>query len=388
MRFTSRSWWPLAVVLVLVPRVASAAENDAAALALRKDAIYEDYLSARFGDAETKLLKALSMCDGASDCEMTTRARLHCDLGVIEFALDNPKEGRQQFASAVHKDPNVAIDHDLSKPELEKELAAFKAPQAGPPVSADDDSAAARAPASEQTDCPPGFPGCKEDEAAHDEPVAEAAPVDGPFRRNWVSLAFQADLLLLPSAGNACAGGTGYTCFGQGYYAAQPLAGADDVVNGGARLATMRVLLGYDRALASDFTVGASLGYAFHGGPQRPGGRAFEPIHAELRASYWFGHAPLARAGLRFYVTGAVGIQEVDASIPVDIYPSLAAYQANQSQDYSAWKKTGLGFAAVGLGAMYAVTRDTGIVLEIRGQQMFPTAGAGAAVRLGYAVGF
>jgi hypothetical protein len=37
---------------------------------------------------------------------------------------------------------------------------------------------------------------------------------------------------------------------------------------------------------------------------------------------------------------------------------------------------------------MYAITRDSGIVLELRGQQMFPTAGAGAALSLGYAQGF
>jgi hypothetical protein len=377
----------LVLLLLLVPRAAAAAENDAPALALRREAIYEDYLAARFTDAETKLLKAMSMCDGPSDCENSTRARLHCDLGVIEFALDNPKEGREQFASAVHKDPGIKIDHDLSKPELEKELAAFKAPapQSGAVAAASDSGG--QAPAGEQADCPPGFPGCKEEQPPEGAP-AEAAPVDGPFRRNWISLAFQVDTLLLPSASNACAGGTGYTCFGQNYYAAQPLAGADDVVNGGIRVATMRVLLGYDRALAADFTVGASLGFAFNGGPQRPGGPAFEPISAEARASYWFGHAPLARAGLRFFVTGAIGIQEVDASIPVDVYESLSAYQAGRSQDYSAWKKTGLGFGAVGLGAMYALTPDTGIVVEVRGQQMFPTAGAGAALRIGYALGF
>jgi hypothetical protein len=394
MRFTPRSWLPLAAILsLLTPGVAEGAANDAAALALRKDAIYQDYLSTRFADAETKLLKALSMCDGPSDCEVITRARLHCDLGVIEFALDNPKEGREQFASAVRKDPNVAIDHDLSTPELAKELAAAKnaamAPLpsgAGAAPSAGDDSAAA-APGSEQTDCPPGFPGCKDAPVKEEPSPEEAAPVDVPFKRHWFSLSFQADVLLLPSAANACAGGTGYTCFGQGYYAGRPLADADDLVNGGARLATMRILLGYDRALGSNFTVGGSLGFAFNGGPQRPGGPAFEPIHLEARASYWFGHDPLGRSGFRPFVSVSGGMAEVDGSIPVDIYSSTAAYQAGQSENYTAWKKTGLGFVAIGLGLMYAVTHDGGIVLEAKGQQMFPTAGAGGALQLGYAIG-
>ena len=394
MRFAPRSLWPLAALLMLLSALlstgrAAAADNDAAALALRKDAIYDDYLSTRFADAETKLLKALSMCDGGGDCEVTTRARLHCDLGVIEFALDNPKEGRQHFASAVRKDPKVTIGHDLSTPDLEKELAAARtAAGAPPPASAAGDPAPEEAPASGQVDCPPGFPGCKEDQAKEEASEPAEPAVDAPYKRNWFSLAFQVDALLLPSASNACAGGTGYTCFGEGYYAGRPLAGADDVVNGGIRLATMRVLLGYDRALTPNFTVGASLGYAFRGGPQRPGGSAFEPVHAEARASYWFGHDPLARSGLRFFVTASVGMAQVDGSIPVDLYASTAAYQAGQSQDYTAWKKTGLGFASLGFGVMYAVTAGSGVVAVLKGQEMFPTTGTVAALQLGYAIGF
>ena len=192
---------------------------------------------------------------------------------------------------------------------------------------------------------------------------------------------------MLPSSGRACAGGTGYTCFSDAYYGALPLAGADDVVNGGVRLATKRVLVGYDRAVGADFTLGARLGYAFGGGPQRPGGAPFEPIHAEARASYWLGRHPLARAGFRFFGAVSAGIAEVDASVPVDVYPTLSAYRAGQSQNLSAWKKTGLGFAGLGLGVMYAVTPDSGIVLEARALQMFPTAGTGAALQLGYAIG-
>ena len=158
-------------------------------------------------------------------------------------------------------------------------------------------------------------------------------------------------------------------------------------MNGGVRLATKRVLVGYDRAVGANFTLGARLGYAFGGGPQRPGGAPFEPIHAEARASYWLGHHPLARAGFRFFGAVSAGIAEVDASVPVDVYPTLSAYRAGQSQNLSAWKKTGLGFAGLGLGVMYAVTPDSGIVLEARALQMFPTAGTGAALQLGYAIG-
>jgi hypothetical protein len=238
-------------------------------------------------------------------------------------------------------------------------------------------------------DCPPGFPGCEsaptKDEAQ--EPATEVESPAAPFERNWFGLGFQVDALILPSADEACAGGSGYTCFGQGYYAQKPLPGADDAVDGGFKLATMRFVLAYDRALTSHVLVGGRFGYAFHGGPQRPGGPAFEPFDLEARVSYWFGHDPLAHKGLRPFVMAAAGIAEVDASVPVDVYANMASYQAGQQQDFTAWKKTGLGFVALGLGAMYAVTTSSGVVLELKAQETFPTAGTGFGAQLGYAIG-
>jgi hypothetical protein len=139
--------------------------------------------------------------------------------------------------------------------------------------------------------------------------------------------------------------------------------------------------------VAENMTIGARLGYAFGGGPRRPASQSFEPIHVEGRASYWFGHDPLGRLGFRFFLDLAAGMAEVDASIPVDVYASQQAYQAGQSQNYVAWKKTGLGFAAFGPALMYALTPDSGIILEVKAMQMFPTAGTGAALQIGYAIG-
>lgn len=390
----SRSLAALFVPLValFVPRPAAGADGDAAASKLRDEAIFDDYLATRFDEARTKLSKALFSCQGASSCTPATRARLHCDLGIIEFASQRAGEGRAQFSAALAEDPKVAIERDLSTPELEKEFAEVRTHQGGAVETA---PARETAPAGHETetDCPPGFPGCRagdEAKSATDDDASEHARAeapDAPFKKSWVSVGFELDALLLPSSERACAGGTGYTCFGDAYYGALPLAGADDVVNGGARLATKRVLVGYDCAVGSSFTLGGRLGYAFGGGPQRPGGPPFEPIHAELRASYWLGHDPLARAGLRFFLTASAGLAELDASVPVDVYPTLTAYRAGQAQNLSAWKKTGLGFAGLGLGIMYAVTPDSGVVLEARAMQMFPTAGTGAALQLGYAIG-
>jgi hypothetical protein len=80
-------------------------------------------------------------------------------------------------------------------------------------------------------------------------------------------------------------------------------------------------------------------------------------------------------------------MQEVDASVPVDLYASASAYEAKQSQNFNAWKKTGLGFAEAGPGVMYAITPNTGILLEAKAVLMFPTSAVGAALQLGYVLG-
>ncbi len=265
------------------------------------------------------------------------------------------------------------------------------------------------APCAAKTDCPPGFPGChaeaektscvSDDECSPGqacrsglcEDTGEPVPeVDAPFKRNWVSVAFQADLLLVPAQNDACAGGTGYTCFdSSGNYDARyiPLPGADDIVTGGAAMATMRVLLGYDRVFGQNVTAGARAGFAFNGGPQRPGGAAFLPVHAEARGAYWFGHNPFGRSGFRFFGFAGVGMAEVDASVAVDTFKSSAAVKAGSSDNWSAWKKTGQGFAEVGPGVMYAVTPNSGVLVEAKAMAMFPTSAFGIGVQLGYSLG-
>ena len=414
----------VATAVTFVPRAVAAAANDAAAMRLREDAIYQDYLATKFADAQKKLAQALALCVQANDCAPATRAHLHCDLGVVDFAQQRAEDGRAEFAAALREDPKVTIDHNLSTPELEQEFAAARgvksqkpeepepaapvAPPAAPVVAAAGPPATPTATTPrEGADCPPGFPGCREtkekDSCSTDEDCTagqtcrdstcedarDQAPVDLPFKQNWFSVGFQLEALLLPSAQNACAGGSGYTCFddGGGYYRQVPLAGADDVVNGGIGIGTMRVLLGYDRVFGTNFTVGGRLGFAFGGGPQRPGSHEFEPIHVEARGAYFFGHDPLGRKGFRFFVEAGAGLAEVDASVPVDIYATLADYNAGNSKNFIAWKKTGLGFAALGPGAMFALTPSMGIVLEAKVMQTFPTAGTAVALQLGYTIG-
>jgi hypothetical protein len=542
-------------------RFAAAAPNDAAAQKLRDQAIDQDYLATNYAAAEKKLTDALVLCRKTSDCSPFIRARLHCDLGVVEFMLHKVDLARTEFATALLEDPNVDLDKDLANTDVQKEFAAAKgggppppeaapapappsataasdqAPPGGPesgqtggmshlaprrqafrtplplyvevapdllatkivvrykPIGASEfktmqldkrgagfggqipcadvggregellyyvqaldangdlvgssgrsltphsvsivkkldgeaphlpgqpppeacQSASAvsapvsdSAPTTDTSDCPPGFPGCHPDNEpssceSRDDCTAGEDCIDrvckkgggeddsGPFKKNWLWFGVQADLLYMPSANPACAGGQGYSCFRSDtgdYFASAPVANFDDQVLAGFATAPMvRLLIGYDRALGNNFTLGARLGYTIlGGGPQRPAsngndaGASFMPIHAEARAAYWFGAHPFAHKGVRFNVFISGGLTEVDASQNID----LQATPGTPPIFVDAWRKTGTGFVSAGPAFMYAVNRNGGITLEVKPEILFPTFGFAVAGTLGYAIG-
>ena len=318
-----------------------------------EEAIYEDYLADPLHGRRDEAPQGACRCaTGRPTARTSTRARLHCDLGVIEFALDNPKEGREQFASAVHKDPKrrdrprsveararEGARRVQGAAVAERRLAAAAgrrlrgragAGRRARPTALPGSRAARRSNGSRRSAARGGRAGRRALPAQLVQPRLSgrrAAPSFGEQRlrrRHGVHL-------LRPRATTRT----------------RPLAGADDVVNGGvearhdARPPRLRPRPRGELHGRREPRLRLQRGTAAPG-RAAPSSR----FHAEARASYWFGHAPLARAGLRFFVTGAIGIQEVDASIPVDIYPTTAAYQAGQSQNYSGLEEDGPGFAA------------------------------------------
>jgi hypothetical protein len=262
----------------------------------------------------------------------------------------------------------------------------------------------------EASDCPPSFPGCHTQEArsceSRDDCTADEDCIDRTcqrvgvperaYQRNWVSLGVQAELLFLPGANDACLGNSHYTCFlsssGE-YYSDVPAQGVDDQVIGGfAGAPTIRILVGYDRAIHPNVTLGGRLGYAIvGGGPQRPAhnatpaGPSFMPVHVEVRLAYFFGRNVLAHAGPRFFASLGGGMTEIDASENIDVLrPGLS----NARTPVDAWTKTGLGFVSLGPGLMFGLTPNSGPVLEAKGIVLFPTGGVALAAQLGYAFGF
>jgi hypothetical protein len=268
------------------------------------------------------------------------------------------------FGGTRNQPYRVAIKHELSgePPHL---------PGKPPPAQCQDTS-----------DCPPGFPGCMSgDRGVQDVPDASAAS----GKKNWMSLAFQQDILVLSGSKTACSDGSDYSCFYENptqYLRTNPV-GTGNEIAGGVGAGTMRILLGFDRVFGQNIAVGARAGYAFGGGPQAPDGAAFLPFHGELRASYFF--TPLGRKGLRPFVHLSGGIAQVDARVTVPLY---TPDRPTELQRLAAWRKSGTGFIGVGVALMYAITPNTGPYLDVQVLQMLGVSGTSISPQMGYAVGF
>jgi hypothetical protein len=245
-------------------------------------------------------------------------------------------------------------------------------------------------------DCPPEFPGCKS-QGGDKPPCEETGDCPGQpasdAKKNWLSVAFQQDLLIYGSGTEICAGGNEYACFRDGdtYYAAYPVKGKGGEVAGGIGLSTSRVMVGYDRVIGP-ITLGARIGFAFGGGPPAPNGKPFFPVHGEARAAYYFGSDPFARRFFRPYVVLGGGVAQVDGGVEVGLYETDQAFQANKISRMTAWRKTGLGFVTGGIGVLFPFIPRTGPFTEFKVMQTFggTSANLGTSLnfQLGYAFGF
>src|SRR5882672_2433456 len=134
-------WWlvlaALAMTLSFSP-AARAAPKDAQALKLDDDAINNDYLATKFGDAEKKLKQGLAIC-GKGACSPNVVAQLHRDLAIIYVVASRPDEAKAQFVEALKVDPATALPKELTTPEIEAVFAAAKGGPAPAPAPAGGD---------------------------------------------------------------------------------------------------------------------------------------------------------------------------------------------------------------------------------------------------------
>jgi hypothetical protein len=444
-RLASLCTLAISPLLLCIATPASAA-NDGEALKLSEAAIFQDYLNLNFDAAEQKLNKAIEMC--ASDCRPATKAKVLRDLGVLYVAgMQKRAEGVAKFQEALAADPTITLDKDLSTPDLEAAFEEAKAGGSGNPaldaaikgsVVPDEEAAPAtteeqpvltespeekpvetkpaepiheepqhshaRAVKTDAEDCPPDFPGCNSVDHSGEEEEEDAG---SKHKAHWLSLGFQQDFLLMTAAKSVCAG-TDYQCFRGAYYTDPSttgtrlsdgtVSGAGDVKSGPA-MATMRVMAGYDYAVTPEILLGLRGGFAFGGGPERGGigSKKFMPVHAELRAAYWF--TSVTSGTVRPFIELSGGVAEIDAKMsakiidqgPAQVNSCTAMGQGTDPRCYvvpaDVWRKTGTGFVGGGLGALFAVGESHGVVVEARAMQMLGASATGLGAEIGYALG-
>lgn len=264
-------------------------------------------------------------------------------------------------------------------------------------------------------DCTTGK--CTDGKCDVGDDVASSA---GPYKKNWLGLHFGLDIAVIGGS-NVCGQGGGYECYHEGTsdspYGGPPYPGTG--IATGTAIGTKRILLSYDRAFTPNIMAGLRAGYALGGGPpaitDNKGDKdptnddkiAFLPVHAELRLSYWFGQGALGKRGLRPYVFIGGGMAQVDAKVPVTVF-DCGTNDANQNVDLDgntfnqdncetavpppdgpnqgalpqkkldAWKKLGQGFAAGGIGIVYAFKENFGI--QVNGNFMYMLGSSGPVI--------
>jgi len=116
----------LAFALSSTTSFAQNAKVEAAAKALQKKAMDEDYLATEFAKGQDKLDKALASC-GTDKCSAGLRAALKRDLGVVQIGGQLDKEkGIGNFVEAMKLDPAIALDPDLRTKDLDAAWAEAK----------------------------------------------------------------------------------------------------------------------------------------------------------------------------------------------------------------------------------------------------------------------
>jgi hypothetical protein len=250
----------------------------------------------------------------------------------------------------------------------------------------------------EETDCPPGLPGCKRKKAGGgeggggegegggasageggggEETEGEKTKAAGPYSRIWVGLTFGLDFMSVSAVSNVCAvnNNNGTAVNSQGYYCYDSSAGHDfpgnmatnallragGTTNSGIQLGNVRALLTFDYALSPSFLVGARAGYVFGA---YPGGSAahFAPLNLEARGTYLFGRAPLSLGGLAPMGFAGLGLSEYDTH-----QSTFVTFMNGMPQKIvDVWATDAPFFIALGGGVRYQFGRRVALTGAVR----------------------
>lgn len=258
------------------------------------------------------------------------------------------------------------------------------------------------------SDCPRGLPGCPS-EKAKEIPCSSDRDCEGGMTcswrgycesaergLDWLSLGLEQDLGFVATS-NACSvpsqENEGWACYRESDgdpYIGYPVSTNEPVRPGWG---PTRVVLGYDRVVFYNSSLGVRAGFAFAGeGPTVRGGSPFVPWSVALRATHWFGDDPFAHSGLRpsVFMTAGYGMFDLHTKVDVREDPTKNAYQSGNDleQTVDGYKRAGDGFAGLGAGLAFAFTPKLSVGGELSVLQAFPFSATIVSASVGPAVAF
>lgn len=344
-------------------------EQEAATLA--DNAMNRDYRAGRHRAAEKKLRQALDLCL-KKGCSVPFRARLNRDIGIVYVGgMRRTEAGKDEFATALTADPTVAIAPVFNSRQVNRAFLDVKRSLA---------TEGAVSPAANE---PPAAG------AVSSEAFVESTPEGNlSFLRNWITLGYQQDFVLHTSTQNVCNMGSRYICYDGNNQTVDFSSGVyngNEISSTGLRLASGRILLGFERLLSKNFGIGLKVGAVVRGkGVILAGDSSFFMFHGEARLSVYPGSDPFGRTTkVRPYLFASGGVAETDSKISIEVVRTPGV-----SEQYIAWKRTGKGFASGGLGITFPLTPKVGPFVEARFLRMFEKPSYAMAAMGGMAIGF
>jgi len=342
---------------------------------LAKAAVGPDFDAGRYQAGEKKLREAILICTPKL-CSNSFSARLHRDLGFIYIAgLEKADEGRDEFEAALNLDSTVLLPFLMQTGAVHKAFDEVKERIKKRAVSAP-----VQAEHVELNDAASKEP----DESAEGESTSSESKGVPKRVVNWLSLAVQQDLVIHAKSSNVCAAGSAYECFDSSGGNQVLPAGASQISGTTLSRGALRLLLGFDRVVFPDASVGVRAGVALFGQGRRltTDPKYFMP-HFEARLSLWLGHESFSRKGLRPYLYLGGGLAEADGKVSVSYVPSGGASNVT----YDAWKHSGHVFVGAGFGVQYAYVQSRALFAELSYMAFMSPDVPVLGIQLGYAYG-
>jgi hypothetical protein len=241
---------------------------------------------------------------------------------------------------------------------------------------------------------------------------------------NWFGLQGGLDFAMI-SGDQVCGRGAdpSYSCFEDGDpYRGVPNRNFAGNIDGGFRTATTRVMLSYERAVASMISLEGRFGFAFNGGPESArseGGdnSKFVPFHAEARARIYFSKVfsdnGMGLKGPSGFVMLGGGMAQVDPHVSVPVAEcretglnsafvpgtpneitsaedecSRSTNRALEVKDLDVYQRLGRGFVTAGIGFRYGIGKHIAAIAAVNTQFLLPSFGLTLSPSLGVAAGF